>query len=191
MTGRSGSAHHDGRCGGPRKHGAGPCTQWAGWGTSHAGTGRCKLHGGSTPSHEAAGTERLLRRQAAEQLAQLDVPAVADPLTALSELAGQVVAWKNALAKQVNDLTRLRYQDDKGGEQLRSEVALWERALDRCNTVLATMAKLNIDERLARISERQADAVLRAIDAALDAAGVPAGERAEPKKAAARLLRVA
>ena len=184
MTVGSGQSDHDGRCGGPRKHGAGPCTQRAGWGTGHLGVGRCKLHGGATPSHEAAGAEQLL----AQQIARLDVPAVADPLTELSKLAGQVVAWKDQLAAKVNELTELRYEGF-AAEQLRAEVALWERALDRCNTVLATMAKLRIDERLAAISERQAEAVLRAIDAALDAAGVPVGERAEPKKAAARHLR--
>jgi hypothetical protein len=25
------------------------CGQWAGWGTSHSGEGRCKLHGGASP----------------------------------------------------------------------------------------------------------------------------------------------
>lgn len=187
MTVGSGRAGHDGpKCGGKKRQGAGTCTQTAGWGTDHVGVGRCKLHGGSTPTHEAAGAEQLL----AQQLARLDVPAVADPLTELSKLAGQVVAWKDALAAKVNELTELRYEGF-AAEQLRAEVGLWERAMDRCNTVLATMARLNIDERLARISERQAEAVLAAIDAALDAAGVPAAERAEPKKAAARHLRSA
>lgn len=46
-------------CGGPRKHGAGPCTQYAGWGTSHPGFGRCKLHGGSNSSHAAAAAKAI------------------------------------------------------------------------------------------------------------------------------------
>jgi hypothetical protein len=36
------------RCGGQTTAG-GTCTQRAGWGTDHPGTGRCKLHGGSVP----------------------------------------------------------------------------------------------------------------------------------------------
>ena len=37
-------------CGAPRRQGVpGPCTRPAGWGTDHAGEGRCKLHGGGTP----------------------------------------------------------------------------------------------------------------------------------------------
>jgi hypothetical protein len=117
------------------------------------------------------------------------VDAVADPLTELGKLAGEVMRWKNLLAERVAELQAIRYEDAKGGEQLRSEVALWERALDRCTTVLATMARLNIDERLAAINERQADRVLRAIDMALEAAGVEQARRGEAKLAAAKHLR--
>lgn len=37
------------KCGRPRKHNMGPCTQPAGWGTNHPGEGACKLHGGCSP----------------------------------------------------------------------------------------------------------------------------------------------
>lgn len=30
----------------------GKCKKQAGWGTEHLGSGRCKLHGGSTPNHQ-------------------------------------------------------------------------------------------------------------------------------------------
>lgn len=183
--------HGKPKCGGPRKHGAGPCTRPAGWGTSHAGVGRCKLHGGSTPSHVKAGAAALAEQETRAVLAQLDVPPVNDPLTALAELAGQVVAWQRALAEKVNELTALRFEDDKGAEQLHSHVALYERAMDRCGTVLATMAKLNIDERLARITEQQADRVIAAIDAALELADVDITRRGEAKLTVARLLREA
>lgn len=36
------------RCGGKTRSG-GQCTQPAGWGTSHPGEGKCKLHGGASP----------------------------------------------------------------------------------------------------------------------------------------------
>lgn len=38
------------RCGAKKRSGSGRCNYAAGWGTNHPGTGRCKLHGGSTPS---------------------------------------------------------------------------------------------------------------------------------------------
>lgn len=154
------------------------------------GAKRCASHGAGAPQVKAKAAQNVVEDETRRALARLDVAPVADPLTELSKLAGQVVAWKDALAALVNRLTELRFEDHKGSEQLRSEVALFERGMDRCNTVLSTMARLRIDERLAQISEAQAERVLRAIDAALDAAGVPPAERAPAKQAAARHLRV-
>lgn len=49
------------KCGGAKRQGGGTCTQTAGWGTSHPGTGRCKLHGGNTKSHVKAAQEEQAR----------------------------------------------------------------------------------------------------------------------------------
>ena len=151
-------------CGARKRQGEGTCRHPAGWGTPHPGTGRCKLHGGNTANHRTAATEIQARRE----LARLNLPPVEDPLTELARVAAEVVAWKDAIGAKVNELTELRYKAGEGGEQLRSEVALWERALDRCERFLTAMARLNIDERLARISEAQAAAVIAAIAVACD-----------------------
>ena len=125
-------------------------------------------------------------------LARLDVDPVEDPFTELSKLAGQVVAFKDALAAKVNELQAIRYEAmGAGTEQLRAEVALYERAMDRCASVLGLIAKLDIDSRLARISDKQADAVIRAVDAALTKAGVTGPAAIDARKAAARELRAA
>jgi len=160
-------------CGARKKQGEGTCQQTAGWGTDHPGFGRCKLHGGCTPDHRNAATEERARRE----LARLNLPPVEDPLTELARIAAEVVAWKDAIGGKVNELTSLRYEADQGGEQLRSEVALWERALDRCERFLTAMARLNIDERLARISEAQAAAVIAAIAVACDVLRVTPEQR--------------
>jgi hypothetical protein len=39
-------------CNAHKTDGSGYCGQPAGWGTDHAGYGRCKLHGGNTPAQE-------------------------------------------------------------------------------------------------------------------------------------------
>jgi len=184
--------HGSPKCGGPRKHAAGPCTRPAGWGTGHVGVGRCKLHGGSTPTHEKHGQAVLVEqeaRQAFGKLADHSTP-VTDPLTALGELAGHAAAWMRFLAGRIEDLNDLRFEDAKGAEQIRGEIQLWERALDRCNTVFGTAARLNIDERLVAITEQQHAMVLRAVEAALDAAAVPPERRPAAKKAAAGHLRL-
>lgn len=153
----------------------------------------CRFHGGASPQAKAAAERRIAETELTEQtqrvLAALDVEPVDNPLTALSELAGQVVAFKDALADRVNTLERIRFTDDKGAEQLRAEVALYERAMDRCINVLSTIGRLKIDERLAAISERQADVVISAIEAALAFAGITGEKAADAKKVAARHLR--
>lgn len=180
---------HDGpKCGARKKQGEGTCTQAAGWGTNHPGVGACKLHSGSTRT----GDKTAARISAQLTLAALagDAEPVANPLTALSELAGEVLRWKRIMSGIVAELERLRYEGVAGTEQIDGRVLLFERALDRCANTLALIARLNIDDRLAKVSERQADTVITAIESALTAAGVrDPGLREEGKMAAARHLK--
>ncbi|MFJ6215014.1 hypothetical protein ACIQGZ_17010 [Streptomyces sp. NPDC092296] len=153
----------------------------------------CYSHGGANPKAKAAGRRRVaeakMEAAVARALARLNVAPVDNPLEALAELAGQVVAFKDALADRVNALTEIRYEDAKGAEQLRSEVALFERALDRCNTVLGTIARLDIDGRLARIEEEKVRVLMEAVQVGLASIGV-VGEQAEQvKQVMARKLR--
>jgi hypothetical protein len=172
------------KCKGRRTNGE-PCNNWP-----VRGALVCRKHGGGAPQVRAAASRALAEQEVRRGLARLDVAAVDDPLTELSKLAGQVVAWKDALADKVNELTTLRYEAmGAGTEQLRAEVALFERALDRCAAVLGLIAKLGIDDRMARISELQAAAVVRALDAGLRHAGVTGTVAAESRAVAARELR--
>lgn len=152
-------------CTAKRKNGE-PCR-----GVAMRGSDKCRMHAGKL----AAGIK--LQAEAAEQLARLDVEATEDPLSELARVCAQVLAWKDSMAAKVNALTSLRYSTE-GGEQLRSEIALWERALDRCVTTLTAMAKLNIDERLAKISEERAEMIITVFTRALEIAGV-GGELAD------------
>lgn len=191
MSGKPGP-HTGPKCGARKRQGepGSLCNMAAGWGTNHQGYGTCRLHGGNTRGSRT----HALKQQASDELAKLarlDVAPIDNPLTALSELAGQVVAWKNALADRVNQLTSIRYEGTGAGEQLRAEVALFERALDRCNTVLAGIARLNIDERLVAIRQQQADMISRAVVAALSDAGLSGEALAQAKVTTARHLKVA
>ncbi|MBP5896324.1 hypothetical protein [Streptomyces scabiei] len=180
------------KCGAQKRQG-GPgetCTFVAGWGTDHVGTGRCRLHGGNTRTQRAAAQAEKAEEEARRVLATLDVTPVADPFAALSTLAGQVLAWQEAISHIVNKLgDRVRYEGASGAEQLRAEVALYERAMDRTGQILGMIAKLNIEDRMARVTERQADALVSALEAALAAAGVTGTAADEARKAAARHLR--
>jgi hypothetical protein len=193
MTDTTRPQGHDGRryCGAKKRQPPyGPCTQPAGWGTDHVGHGRCKLHGGRTPTVAKGAAESALEEQARTELAKLDVRPVENPLTELQLLAGQAVAWKNTVAGLVNRLGSLRYEGESG-EQLRAEVGLWERALDRCEKVLTAMARLDIDERLVKISEHQGKLVTAAIMAAFVDIGLSHEMQQALRPAIARHLRLA
>lgn len=178
------------RCGAKLHKRDGTCTLPAGWGTQHQGFGRCRKHAGNSPGGIKNARELALREQAAEALARLDAPPVDDPLTELARLAGQVVAWKDSMAAKVNELTDLRFTSALGAEQLRGELALWERALDRCAAVLSGMARLDIDARLVRIEEAKARMIAEAVRAALASTGASIEQQQEAKRVIARRLTV-
>lgn len=50
-------------CGAHRAKRGGTCEKHAGWGTDHVGVGRCRFHGGRTPSHNAAAARQLALRE--------------------------------------------------------------------------------------------------------------------------------
>jgi hypothetical protein len=180
------------RCGAQKRQGApgDTCTLVAGFGTDHVGIGRCKFHGGNTRNQRVAARTELADLEARQVLATLEVTPVGDPFAALSRLAGQVVAWQEAISSIVNQLgDRIRYEGASGSEQLRAEIALYERAMDRTGQILGLIAKLNIEDRMARVTERQADALVSALEAALAAAGVTGTAADDARKAAARHLR--
>ena len=170
------------KCGGKKKQSEGTCTRPAGWGTDHPGYGKCKLHGGCVPSGRKAALEEAIQAQAASELAKLDVTPVGNPLEELRTLAGQAVAWKDQMATKVNQLSDVSYRSTLGQEQLRSELLLWERALDRCTTVLIAMAKLDLDTRLVRIEEAKAAMVAAVVREALAKAGATTEQQTAAKE---------
>lgn len=157
------------KCSGQRSDGQ-PCGNWP----IKGGT-VCGYHGGKAPQVKAKARERVAEEQARAQLARLDVEPVDDPLSELARITGQVIAWKDQIAAKVNELTSIRYSTETG-EQLRAEVGLLERAFDRCERFLTAMARLNIDERLAAISEQRAEVIITVFTVALERAGIEGGQ---------------
>lgn len=181
------------RCGAKKRQSDGHCTQPAGWGTDHLGDGPCKLHGGATRNHRAAAAVRQVETEARRALADLGVSEpVANPLLELQRLAGEITAFKNALRSMVEQISSVRY-DGPIGEQIRGEVIVYERALDRCSRVLRDIAALRIDERLteiqARVSERQGAAVAAVIRAILDDLALTPEQKARIGEVVPRRLR--
>ncbi len=147
----------------------GPCGQPAGWHTDHPGYGRCSWHGGAAPNGVKAAAEEQAYTQAREELAKLDVRPAGNPLEALQKLGGQVVAWQEACARLVNKLTddQVRYPGSLRGEQIRAEIGMYQDAMRQSASVLTSLAKLDIDERLTAIQERDAALIAGALASAL------------------------
>lgn len=174
-----------------RQEGANPtCSLSAGWGTDHPGVGHCRLHGGNTPAQKIRAEKIRVDRDANAALAKLHVAPIEDPVTSLLQLGGQVVAWQEATADLVNKLgDQVRYEGVAGGEQLRAEVGLWERSMDRAIQVLGLIAKLNLEERAVALDERQAEQVIATIEAVLTFLGITGPQAEEARQVAVRHLR--
>lgn len=157
------------------------------------GTTVCRNHGGGLPLVRNAADRRVreakVEKQMLRALTRQEIQPVDDPLRALQELAGEALVWKDLLARHVAKLKSPRYRN-QFGEQLRAEVVVYERALDRAGELLAKIARLNIDERLAAIDAQKKLMVIRAIEASLASAGITGPALAEAKKVAGRHLRV-
>lgn len=148
------------------------------------GQTRCRQHGGIHKNTESARRRELTERKINAAVRKLKITPVEDPLSALKMLAGEVLAWKNEMSRHVGTLEQVRYRAGDGGEQIRGEIQLFERAMDRCASVLTAIAKLNIDERLAAISEQQAQMLAAALFAAFDEAGLGITDTVQKKAVA-------
>jgi hypothetical protein len=127
-----------------------PCPNYA-----MTGAKVCKTHGGRAPQTKAAAVYRVAEASALSALHRLgDVERLSNPLEALSQNAAEAWQWKEFLRGQVAELPSLTERTPDGVERPRAVVILYERSLDRCAAITATMAKLNIDDRLYKLNNR-------------------------------------
>jgi len=169
-------------CDGKRRgEGAGKtCTRPAGWGTDHAGTGRCKLHGGKTPSHQQAGQKAL----AARAVATFGLPREIDPRDALLEEVYRTAGAVDWLHQQVQALQaqeviwgKAEEVDKQAGEYPGTDttskaavhvwVQLWQAERSHLVKVAKEAISAGIEERRVRLAEQQGALLAGAIRAIL------------------------
>ncbi len=115
-----------------------------------------------------------------------------NPLEELAALVSEVSLYKDYCARKVAALQGQERYNSKTGEQLRAEVALYERSLDRLGRLLVDWSKLRIDERLAAIEEKKADTIISIIRGGLkDAEGLTDEGRKRVERYVVKELRAA
>lgn len=172
------------KCRGTNRKGQ-PCGNWA----IKGGT-VCEDHGGKAPQVKAAAQVRLLEEKA-RKLIPDQVEIHPDPIRRVLELAAEMDAFRESVRLLVNNLEDIATESYQAGEQVKAEVLVYERALERVAAAYLNICKLNLEERLVQIREREALAMLKALDKGLLAAGLSADQQQQVKQATARALRAA
>lgn len=98
-----------------------------------------------------------------------------DPFEQLLLVAQELTSWKEICLAKVAKLREdeWRWDGDRAGEQLRSEIVLYERAVKDAADLLIKIARLGIEERMMRIAERQTAIVETAIVRTLQELDIP------------------
>lgn len=103
-----------------------------------------------------------------------DYRPISNPYVELYHLAGQILAWKDALADKVAKLWEIGYEG-KTGEQIKAEVQVFQDAIAQSQQILVAISKLSLEEKMLRVAEREAQLVTTAVERTLDSLGLPSG----------------
>ena len=122
----------------------------------------CKRHGGSVPNvrtqAELRKNEIQVRMRLRKRLSKDGLKPLEDVYAELENNAAEAQAFKEICQERLNAITGeegWRYKST-AGEQLRAEVALYERAMERANKFLVDYVKLGIADRRVKVAEAQA-----------------------------------
>lgn len=168
-------------CGAKKADGSGTCSLGAGWQTDHPGTGRCKWHGGASPSGSKAGK----RKSAEAAVATYGLPVEVDPHDALLAEVHRTAGHVQWLAELVADIERGDLvwglaQEKTGGEDWgtthKAGPNVWLDLYHRERAHLVKVAKAaidaGIDERRVRLAEDQGEMIVQVLKATLQDLGV-------------------
>ena len=144
-------------CGARKKNGE-LCRKFAGEGTEHLGVGKCKYHGGNTPTHRTHAVKELAKRQAVEFGVPLPVEPT-DALLSMVHLSAGHLSWLKEELAAIEDKTSFT------GQVL---MRAYNDERDRC----ARTAKLALDagvaERSVKLAERYGHQLATLIRAVFD-----------------------
>lgn len=146
----------------------------------------CAKHGGGHPVAREMGKRVMENRIERHRLGKLADKYGLDelnPLQAMQKLVQEVLMLKEHLYEQIAnmDAEDWTYTDRIGVEQARQVFQMYERAVERSSRLLVDLGKLNIDDRLAKVSEKQAEVVAVVMEKVLTAMELDEERRDEAK----------
>lgn len=168
-------------CGGKLLKRDGTCTQAAGWGTPHPGTGRCKLHGGSSPTHVASAIAAKMHQDTATYGTPRDITPAVALLEEVRYAAGHV-AWlrdrvaelePDALTWGVAEVAHKTATEFTGTDTTqRAALNMWLEAYHRERRYLLDVSKAalsaGVEERLVQLAEAQGLAIVSVLARVFD-----------------------
>jgi hypothetical protein len=156
-------------CGAKKKNGE-LCRAFAGQGTKHPGSGRCKFHGGNTPNHDKRAVTMDLKRRLVTMGEPIeDVTAVSALLSELYASTGHV-AW---LRQQIADMS----EDTLATIEGQAIIRLYDGERDRKARIAKLCTEAGVDEAAVRVAEAQVTILGQALSRACDTAGLSAEMR--------------
>ena len=173
-----------------------PCRNEPGKGTgTHVGYGNCRFHGGLTPNANKHAQKEMLDDEVRRQLGLNEWEAIEDPYTALADHVGKGQAIEAILLQKVEELASLRQYGGQFGERIDVIFEAWERAYRQMSSDLLGMARLDLDDKIARLRAKvdlaTAEIVSRALAGALGTVELSAEQRESVLKEFGERLRPA
>jgi len=137
------------------------CGKKMGMGTSHLGEGRCKWHGGSTPTHVKGAVQVQMKREFATLTERLGEPEpIRPPEVEAFVLAGKMKQWSLLLEEKLEELNGILEITDKTGiEHTRALIEVLERAWERYQKSLEFLLKFDLQKRIVALEEQQANLI--------------------------------
>lgn len=136
------------------------------------GQTKCAMHGAKAPQAVAAAQRRQAEAEATAWM--LKHLKDATPMAHLGEVydellavAGTARTMRLVIQQRVSELAGTGYEGATG-EQVKADVMLLERALDRSAKVMELIARLDIDERKQRLEDAEVDLLERVVRGILE-----------------------
>lgn len=145
---------------------------------------RCRMHGGSAPRALAKANRRVIEARIQGELEARGWEALADPVAAYADLAGEIWQWKEIARTHIADLQAWATVNIVTGvDEVSALVQIYERALERAQRSLADMLRIGLTaEHLRQARERptldQAQTFQRILDHILEQLQLTDAQRA-------------